>query len=510
MEEGYPHFLPLDLLFNRRSIRENMDEVVHLTTDMNRKRNARLSSLYPLSWSSSDSDRPLCLGISDQYLAGLRIGTITSHLSRLDRIDHDGTLRLSSGEQIQRPDVIMLCTGYTTLLPFLPPSLQHAISYRMDDQYVPILTDNLVLHPDLPNAGFVGVYRGPYFAVIELQARYLASLFAGKIEWPSADDMKRGLALEASLRETDKDRRMQFPHGDYGGLVETYARLLGIPSPSPHTLDLQDRISDSAVGDFALAVNYPLIRTPDVQAIESDLLETLQYSSRGGWVLTTVFHSWCGSWKVRRIICDHTSNGMDGTFEGVADFYPRPPSALPEDDAKLHSSQTLCSPKHQKGSDRCSDGNGDPERGVLEYVYHEHGTFTTSTGITFQAHRKYIYRYQPTIDTVSAWFCKGPASTNAPHCGEIDYWFHDIVIDAPAAPGDIIDRDTDRHGAWFKQHRQKGGWLGSGTEHLCIRDVYRPVYKFCFGGAELREFGIGYDVEGPAKRYVSEAWYERA
>jgi hypothetical protein len=506
-DTGKPHFLPLDLVFNRRSTRTTTEEQILPTPDINRKKVAFFSSMFPPPPFPVNSDEPPLIGISDYYTVGLRAGVITPYLARLESLDPNSSkLKLSSGEETCAMDTVIFCTGYSTSLPFLPSSLQAAIGYQHDNQYVPFLAHHLVLHPDLPQAGFVGAYRGAYFAVIELQARYLAALFAGEKEWPSKETMQKGVHTEESIRFAKS--RPQFPHGDYGGLVEGYARLLELPSP----LKVASEPKDKAVADQILAVNYPLERTSDVEVIESDLLETLLYSERGGWVLAAVFRSWCGRWTMHRDIRHHASGGMDGSFDGIATFYPRPPSVLPTDPSKLPPSYpNYCSGLTTNDSVLSAIEHKTLEKDVSEYLYHEIGTFTTSTGVSFQAHKKYIYRYQPLSDSISVWFCNS-SSSESPDQGELDYWFHDIVLEGSGGKvADGVEKsDTDANGTCFLQHDHKEGWRAAGTKHLCVQDRYRPAYKFCFRGAEVQEFGIRYDVEGPKKGYVSEAWFERA
>jgi hypothetical protein len=65
-------------------------------------------------------------------------------------------------------DVIM-CTGFTPALDFLDSSLQETLGLAAD-ALQPLLLHRDVMHPAVPGLYFVGMYRGPYFAVVELQA----------------------------------------------------------------------------------------------------------------------------------------------------------------------------------------------------------------------------------------------------------------------------------------------------------------------------------------------------
>ena len=205
------------------------------------------------------------------------------------------------------------------------------------------------------------------------------------------------------------------------------------------------------------------------------ILDTLKLGDDG--ILDAVFRSWLGRWKLHREIFHDTPgpHNMNGAFEGVATFYPRPPSALPSLDLSEHD--------------------------TMEYLYHERGTFTSSSGMAFEAQMKYVYRYRPSSDRISVWRVKSGVASGPPENGEIENWFHDITTDVPLS-------NTDK--TWFIDHREKGSWGTHGSEHLCANDLYKPVYKFCFEGDTVSSFGIGYDVKGPAKGYTSESWFERA
>ncbi len=67
-------------------------------------------------------------------------------------------------------DDVILCTGFTPALNFLDPALLEVIGFASEDTLQPLLLHRDVMHPDTPGLYFVGMYRGPYFAGVELQA----------------------------------------------------------------------------------------------------------------------------------------------------------------------------------------------------------------------------------------------------------------------------------------------------------------------------------------------------
>ncbi len=73
--------------------------------------------------------------------------------------------------------------------------------------------------------GFVGFYRGPYFAVMELQARWVAGVFADAISTPTADEIDVGIADAQTLRNFSP--RPQFPYGNYVEFADRIARQVG-------------------------------------------------------------------------------------------------------------------------------------------------------------------------------------------------------------------------------------------------------------------------------------------
>jgi cation diffusion facilitator CzcD-associated flavoprotein CzcO len=95
-------------------------------------------------------------------------------------------------------DGIILGTGYKLSLPFLSEDI--AKSLGLDGQGMDL--HDQTIHPDLDGLAFVGLYPliGPYFPVLELQARWLTYLWAGLCSRPSQESMRAGVALAQSRR----------------------------------------------------------------------------------------------------------------------------------------------------------------------------------------------------------------------------------------------------------------------------------------------------------------------
>ncbi|KZT01144.1 FAD/NAD(P)-binding domain-containing protein [Laetiporus sulphureus 93-53] len=454
-----PSFLPWDFLsYDRANLNGRRTEMINPTADVNHDKHNYLQSLFPNNLLPSfkvDTSTPPQVGISELYRGGIQTGIVQIYLARLAAIDTTtGDLVLSTEERIDCPDVVIMCTGYNIVLPYLSQSARDAISFQPNNRSVPFLSHRLVLHPDLPNAGFVGMYRGTYYGVIELQARYLAAVLSGIQSWPSKDEMKKGVALEESVREASSKSGIQFPHGDYAGLFESYADLLGIP------------MSDAT---YMVAANYPLEVTRGVEEIRLDTESAFTLMKSRTWVRGAVFRSWAGRWKVNRKVRGASEPRMNGQFVGFGTFLMRPVTASPSGPGVM------------------------TEAVIREYLYHEQGVFISATGGSAEEQRKAVYRYDPASDTIAVWSVVRDDYEQRSNEGQTDSWQHNVE----AVSRDPLDE------SWSAEQHGSDGWyaIGRGSEAAVLAG-----YKFVFSGAEVTQFKVRDIFSGGL---VSEATFTR-
>lgn len=72
---------------------------------------------------------------------------------------------------VQQVDHVICCTGLRSKIGFLPANILEQYEYEESDSVQPILLHALTWNPCVPSLAFVGVYRAPYFGMVELQAR---------------------------------------------------------------------------------------------------------------------------------------------------------------------------------------------------------------------------------------------------------------------------------------------------------------------------------------------------
>jgi dimethylaniline monooxygenase (N-oxide forming) len=175
-------------------------------------------------WLDPDSADPPYVVISDQLPELVRAGAVTVEPGRAARLEGD-RLRLDTGVGVSC-DAIVWCTGYRPDPPLWSGADLAALGADLDDPRQPLLLHRCTFHPDLPGMAFVGLYRGPYFGVIELQARWAAAVLSGQLAPPSPAQLRTGLARELAIRRLRP--RPQFPHGDYVELADGIAAELGV------------------------------------------------------------------------------------------------------------------------------------------------------------------------------------------------------------------------------------------------------------------------------------------
>jgi hypothetical protein len=109
------------------------------------------------------------------------------------------TVRFTDGSA-EDFDGIVFGTGYHLHLPFLSDDLRRTLD--IDAQHIDLY--NFTFHPELRGLAFVGMYEqiGPYYPVLELQARWIAYTMSGAVAVPSQEELEAGVAAYRARRGT--------------------------------------------------------------------------------------------------------------------------------------------------------------------------------------------------------------------------------------------------------------------------------------------------------------------
>ena len=188
----------------------------------------------------------------------------------IERID-GRVVHFADGTQAT-PDAILLGTGYDLSLPWLSEDIARILDN--DGQNIDLYDHTF--HPDLPGLAFAGLYDlvGPYFTVLELQARWIAYSQAGILPMPSRQDMVEAIAQNRMRRGGPSS----IPMSDMALLFARNAQvepslkhwpqleralLAGPLSPASFRLEGLDALKDAARKTLAAAAAFGAITGPD-------------------------------------------------------------------------------------------------------------------------------------------------------------------------------------------------------------------------------------------------------
>ncbi|KAK6347867.1 hypothetical protein TWF718_005687 [Orbilia javanica] len=488
-----PCFLPMDLNSQNLSNRPPgplVNTQGHISVDTAKLVNSYFHNLLKtdqsefspqLTVQQSDYDNQPFLGISDTYIDHVRSSAISISKGKLESISGNIANLAQSKEQIDDIAAVVLATGFkaSASLSFLPDEIQQKLSVAPNDLNNTVaLAFHSTHHPDVPNLGFVGFYRSPYWGAIEMQARLVTALFSyGGPLSPTlpaklAESLKNDNSIERVLSLRSDPRASQFPMGDYAWLSQEFGSALEIervpslgkmPILPPKNLEM----------NILTAARYPgqILDEARRRENEKNLSRTEEVVTagitQGRFVARAVFRSLLGEWKLDRELVSKRTEQPTGRFTGTATFSLRngTPHGREEEFAKIE----------QEGGDH-----------GFEYLYVENGEFVDQAkGLKFNATRRYIWRYNEKKDKLSVWFVKTDEDRTA------DYLFHEIDFISPNEGG-----------------KEEDGWKAIGS-HLCIEDMYNVQYMFSFNSVNLREWKLGYSVNGPKKDYRIDGVYRR-
>jgi len=398
------------------------------------------------------------VALSETYSEFVRSGAIDVRAGRVTGISKSGTATVeheADGEQakIENVGAVIYATGYTpsTALNFLADDVKTVLQYDPNSARLPVVLEQWqTMNPSVPELAFVGFYEGPYWPVMEMQARLTASRWTCPAT-PAPQRPYEDVDTLLQLRQAMQKKSLGVPQywfGDYTGYMTEIASRLQLPlnhgpfgeregCPSPA------RYLPSSISAAEKKQADAIMR--DLHTLWHDCVDS------GRFVARAVLRAMHGHWIIsRRIESRHPA--FSGTLEGSASFHPRVPTA--------------------EGFD-------------LEYLYIESGTFTSAaSGMHMQARRRYVYRYSERHDKLSVWFVKPDYDL------EVDYLFHDLSFVSPS------------------QVKEAGVCVAK-ADHLCVEDMYWTQYTLPMEAIVLRRFELKHTVKGPGKDYVATTEYTR-
>ncbi|KAI1465839.1 uncharacterized protein F4812DRAFT_114372 [Daldinia caldariorum] len=453
-------------------------------------------------------DQQPFVAMSSYYANLVQSGLIKVINGRLLSFDENVATISPSNKKISNIAAIVLATGFdpSPALSFLPPSVLEIISHSAIHVNLPLaLAFHGTHHPSLPTLGFVGLYRSPYWGIMEMQARFVARLWTSNTLQSQSAAFCQALAEDDTIARTlalrTDPRVSQFPMGDYSFLMQEFARALDITITPP--LGSTPPLATGKSMDILTPARYPSLsaataRNPRaVEHTRANLLATYETAlaglSGGRFVAGAVFRSLLGEWRLDRTLSSRLPSHPSGRFSGTAQFLLREGTGDGISPALV------------------SKANSDSGQGLgLEYLYIEDGTFTAQDNpkLSFRATRRYIWRYDEARDVLSVWFARTDEQDRA------DYLFHEVEFLPPVEDAEMLVEGQATPltiGAAIEEKQQaktKKGWVAKAS-HLCIDDLYNVHYEFNFNAVNLKEWTLGYAVNGPKKDYTINGVYRR-
>ena len=126
------------------------------------------------------------ISLCQDYLAQVRDGSVICRPAIASI--HGRTVTFADGSA-DSVDAIVCATGYDVDLPYLGEDVRRALGPDL-------ALYQRTFHPELPGLGVIGQFlaQGPYFPVLELQARWITAVWSGEVALPDGAHMRHTIA----------------------------------------------------------------------------------------------------------------------------------------------------------------------------------------------------------------------------------------------------------------------------------------------------------------------------
>jgi cation diffusion facilitator CzcD-associated flavoprotein CzcO len=140
--------------------------------------------------------------LCQDYLAQVREGSITCRPGIESVSGRTVTFTDGSSEMV---DAIVCATGYDLDIPYLDAEVWERTGRDLR-------LHRRTFHPDLPGLGVIGQYptSGPYFPLLELQARWIVNVWSGAIEVPDESEMRGSIATAPAPLDPHDELALSF------------------------------------------------------------------------------------------------------------------------------------------------------------------------------------------------------------------------------------------------------------------------------------------------------------
>jgi len=355
---------------------------------------------------STSTDAPAYVAISENYSEFVRSGEIVPLAGRViilreqEAMDNGGqgggprlltafVMHGATKTKVNNVAGVIYATGYSPseALTFLPAGVREVLNYDSDSQRLPFLLEHHQTgSADIPNMAFIGFYEGPYWGVMEMQARLIARQWSADVPSSKASALTSHQEKEKlrDLRDAMHGKETDVPQywmGDYVGIMENLAHDLKIT---------RDDHGWTQRAGPVIPARYAASTCDNIEGRKTvaDVQRTLREAAHGRFVPRAAFRAIQGTWKLHRRLHSLIPTFPSGVLDGTASFHPRAPS----------------------------DGTFD-----AEFLYIESGVLATDRGFNMQASRRYVYRYREDTEQISVWFVKEDAKS-------VDYLYHNLAF----------------------------------------------------------------------------------
>jgi len=215
-------FVPRDFLLYTRKFAYSNESTYEKYTQICPKQACK-NSCPPDLYIDSNCGQSANFGISENYLKLVIANEIEIKKGDMKQFVSNG-IQLEDGTIVEA-DVILYCTGYKLEIPFFSQDLLDKIDYENDTYKNSIILYKHTFHPSLPNLGFVFLNRGLNFVGLDLQSKWIAAVFSGRIENPKIEDMQKEIGVNR-LKGKNMNSAGKFSHDFYVKVIDELAKEL--------------------------------------------------------------------------------------------------------------------------------------------------------------------------------------------------------------------------------------------------------------------------------------------